>query len=169
MRILNNTWKFQADNRLFMNNIDLTNCKKKQFDIFCSIRTKIFGTSNLNEYTINLYPAKMLNKAIKVSSNLNGVSAVYIPPNNPYWSFFQYNEGAVTSDIKSSLYFMAIGKLPLIFGVKKESIDLAYSVNTAHKNSGTLKDISLLGGDNNICLHAKKIKVDYIIIFDSNL
>ena len=63
---------------------------------------------------------------------------------------------------------MAIGKLPLIFGVKKESTDLAYSVNTAHKNSGTLKDLNLLGGDNNLCTYAKKVRVNNIIIFDSN-
>ena len=168
VRVLNDSWKFQADNNFFINDININNCKKKQSDIFCSMRTRIFGTSNLNEYTINLYPAKMLSKAIKLSSNLNGVTAVYISPNNPYWSFFRYNEGIVTSDIKASLYFMAVGKLPLIFGAKKESTLLAYSVNTAHKNSGTLKNLNLLGGDNNLCIYAKKVKVDNIIIFDSN-
>ena len=168
VRVLNKSWKFQSDNKLFINNVNTKDCKKNQSDIFCSIRTKIFGTSNLEEFTVNLYPAKILDKAIKLSSNLNGVTAVYIYPNNPYWSFFQYNEGIVTSDIKASLYFMAIGKLPLIFGVKKESTDLAYSVNTAHKNSGTLKDLNLLGGDNNLCTYAKKVRVNNIIIFDSN-
>ena len=166
--MLDKSWKFQSDNKLFINKVDIKDCKKNQSDIFCSVRTKIFGMSNLEEYTMNLYPAKMLNKAIKLSSNLNGVTAVYIHPSNPYWSFFQYNEGVVTSDIKASLYFMAIGKVPLIFGVKKESTDLAYSVNTAHKNSGTLKDLNLLGGDNNLCTSAKKVKVNNIIIFDSN-
>ena len=168
VRVLDKSWKFQSDNKLFINKVDIKDCKKNQSDIFCSVRTKIFGMSNLEEYTMNLYPAKMLNKAIKLSSNLNGVTAVYIHPSNPYWSFFQYNEGVVTSDIKASLYFMAIGKIPLIFGVKKESTDLAYSVNTAHKNSGTLKDLNLLGGDNNLCTSAKKVKVNNIIIFDSN-
>ena len=169
VRILNDNWNFQKDNKFLMDDVNINYCKKNKFDIFCEIRSKLFGLSKLNEFTNNVYPKRILQKAKDISLKLNGTTAIYISPKNQYWSFFQYKEGVVTADIKSSLYFMALGKMPLIFGVKSERTDLAYSINTAHKNFGTLKNLDLLGTDNDLCSHAKKVKVDNIILFGSNL
>jgi len=169
VRVLNDNWKYQSDNKLLINDINTDNCEKIKSDFFCVIRTKIFGISNLNEFVFNLHPTKMLYQAKSLSSNLKGTTAVYISPDNSYWSFFKYNEGAGTADIKASLYFMALGKLPLIFGAKPNSVNLAYSMNTAHKNSGTLKNLNFLGGDNNLCAYAKSVDINNIIIFESSI
>jgi hypothetical protein len=62
---------------------------------------------------------------------------------------------------------MALGKLPLIFGAS--SATLSYSMNTAHQNSGTLKNLNSLGGDKNLCSYAKNVDINNIIIFESGI
>ena len=42
-------------------------------------------------------------------------------------------------------------------------------MNTAHKNSGTLKNLNSLGGDKNLCSHAKNVDINNIIIFESDI
>ena len=109
----------------------------------------------------------MLSQAKILSSNLKGTTAVYISPDNSYWSFFKLNGGSYN---KASLYFMALGKLPLIFGapILYSMID-PYSMSTAHKNSGTLKNLNSLGGDKNLCSHAKNVDINNIIIFEPDI
>ena len=169
IRVLNNNWynDGEVNNKFFMSEVQTDKCNKIEFDPFCRVRTKVFGVSNLNEFVHNLYPAKMLSQAKMLSSNLKGSTAVYISPDNPYWKFF--NIGGDPYYVKASLYFMALGKLPLIFGATPGSEINAYSLNTAHKNSGTLKSLNSLGGDKNLCTHAKKVAIDNIIIFKSDI
>ena len=131
IRVLNDNWKYRGDNKFLINDINTDNCEKIKFDFFCEVRTKIIGVSNLNEFVLNLHPAKMLSQAKILSSNLKGTTAVYISPDNSYWSFFKLIDGRY---IKGSLYFMALGKLPLIFGATPGSTIDPYSLNTAHKN-----------------------------------
>ena len=71
--------------------------------------------------------------------------------------------------IKASLYFMALGKLPLIFGAHPDSRTPTYSMNTAHNNSGTLKNLNSLGGDKNLCSYAKNVDINNIIIFEPGI
>ena len=162
IRVLNDNWKYGDDNKFLINDINTDNCEKIKFDFFCEVRTKIFGISNLNEFVLNLHPAKMLSQAKILSSNLKGTTAVYISPDDSYWSFFKLIDGRY---IKASLYFMALGKLPLIFGAHPDSIVPTYSMNTAHNNSGTLKNLNSLGGDKNLCSYAKNVAINNIIIF----
>ena len=167
VRILNDNWYYdgEGDNKFFMSETKTDNCKKIKFDFFCEVRTKIFGVSNLNEFVHNLHPAKMLSQAKILSSNLKGITAVYISPDNSYWSFFKLGG----SYNKASLYFMALGKLPLIFGAHPDSITPIYSMNTAHNNSGTLKNLNSLGGDKNLCSYAKNVDINNIIIFEPGI
>ena len=168
VRILNDNWynDGEGNNKFFMSEVKTDNCKKIEFDFFCEVRAKIFGVSNLNEFVHNLHPAKMLSQAKILSSNLKGTTAVYISPDNSYWSFFKRGNRYY---FKASLYFMALGKLPLIFGATPGSTIDPYSMNTAHKNSGTLKDLNSLGGDKNLCSHAKNVDINNIIIFESDI
>ena len=167
IRVLSDNWKYGDDNKFLINDINTDNCKKIKFDFFCVVRTKIFGVSNLNEFVLNLHPAKMISRAKILSSNLKGTTAVYISPDNSYWSFFKLIDGRAY--MKGSLYFMALGKLPLIFGVPPYSISQSYSINTAHSNSGTLKNLNSLGGDKNLCSHAKNVDINNIIIFEPGI
>jgi len=167
IRVLNNNWKYGGDNKFLINDINTDNCEKIKFDFFCEVRAKIFGVSNLNEFVLNLHPAKLLSQAKILSSNLKGATAVYISPDNSYWSFFKYNSRKDIAEIRASLYFMALGKLPLIFGAS--SATLSYSMNTAHQNSGTLKNLNSLGGDKNLCSYAKNVDINNIIIFESGI
>ena len=166
IRILNDKWKYGGDNKFLINDINTDNCEKIKFDFFCEIRTKIFGVSNLNEFVLNLHPAKMLSQAKILSSNLKGTTAVYISPDNSYWSFFKLTGKKY---LEASLYFMALGKLPLIFGAHPNSRTLTYSMNTAHNNSGTLKNLNSLGGDKNLCSYAKNVDINNIIIFEPDI
>ena len=166
IRVLNDNWKYGDDNKLLINDINTDNCEKIKFDFFCEVRTKIFGVSNLNEFVLNLHPAKMLSQAKILSSNLKGTTAVYISPDNSYWSFFKRGNRYY---FKASLYFMALGKLPLIFGAHPDSITPTYSMNTAHNNSGTLKNLNSLGGDKNLCSYAKNVDINNIIIFEPGI
>ena len=168
VRILNDNWynDGEGNNKFFMSEVKTDNCKKIEFDFFCEVRAKIFGVSNLNEFVHNLHPAKMLSQAKILSSNLKGTTAVYISPDNSYWSFFDHVDPYY---VKASLYFMALGKLPLIFGATPGSTIDPYSMNTAHKNSGTLKNLNSLGGDKNLCSHAKNVDINNIIIFESDI
>jgi hypothetical protein len=164
IRALNGNWNYRGDNKFLINDINTDNCEKIKFDFFCEVRAKIFGVSNLNEFVLNLHPARMLSQAKILSSNLKGTTAVYITPDNSYWSFFKFNGG--TYLWKASLYFMALGKLPLIFGAHPDSRTATYSMNTAHNNSGTLKNLNSLGGDKNLCSYAKNVDINNIIIFE---
>ena len=164
--IVDGTDNFES--KFLINDINTDNCKKNKFDFFCEVRTKIFGVSNLNEFVLNLQPAKMLSQAKILSSNLKGTTAVYISPDNSYWSFFKLIDGG-RAHMKGSLYFMALGKLPLIFGAPPYSISHSYSINTAHNNSGTLKNLNSLGGDKNLCSHAKNVDINNIIIFEPDI
>ena len=168
VRILNDNWykDGEGNNKFFMNEVKTDNFKKIEFDLFCEIRTKIFGVSNLNEFVHDFRPSKMLSQAKILSSNLKGITAVYISPDNSYWSFFDRGDPYY---VKASLYFMALGKLPLIFGATPGSTIDPYSLNTAHKNSGTLKNLNSLGGDKNLCSLAKKVSVNNIIIFEAEI
>ena len=166
IRVLNDNWKYGADNKFLINDINTDNCEKIKFDFFCEVRTKIFGVSNLNEFVLNLHPAKMLSQAKIMSSNLKGTTAVYISPDNSYWSFFKLNDG---NYMKASLYFMALGKLPLIFGAHPDARTPTYSMNTAHNNTGTLKNLNSLGGDKNLCSYAKNVHINNIIIFEPDI
>ena len=166
IRVLNDNWKYGGDNKFLINDINTDNCEKIKFDFFCEVRAKIFGVSNLNEFVLNLHPAKMLSQAKILSSNLKGTTAVYISPDNSYWSFFKRGKRHY---FKASLYFMALGKLPLIFGAHPDSITPIYSMNTAHNNSGTLKNLNSLGGDKNLCSYAKNVDINNIIIFEPGI
>jgi hypothetical protein len=42
-------------------------------------------------------------------------------------------------------------------------------MNTAHQNSGTLKNLNSLGGDKNLCSYAKNVDINNIIIFESGI
>ena len=64
---------------------------------------------------------------------------------------------------------MALGKLPLIFGAHPDSITPTFSMNTAHNNSGTLKNLNSLGGDKNLCSYAKNVDINNIIIFEPGI
>jgi hypothetical protein len=166
IRKLNGNWNYGGDNKFLINDINTDNCEKIKFDFFCEVRAKIFGVSNLNEFILNLHPAKMLSQAKILSSNLKGTTAVYISPDNSYWSFFTLNGGR---HLEASLYFMALGKLPLIFGAHPDSRTPTYSMNTAHNNSGTLKNLNSLGGDKNLCSYAKNVDINNIIIFEPGI
>ena len=164
IRALNGNWNYGGNNKFLINDINTDNCEKIKFDFFCEVRAKIFGVSNLNEFVLNLHPVKMLSQAKILSSNLKGTTAVYISPDNSYWSFFKLG-----GSYKASLYFMALGKLPLIFGAHPDSITPNFSINTAHNNSGTLKNLNSLGGDKNLCSYAKNVDINNIIIFEPSI
>ena len=166
IRALNGNWNYGGNNKFLINDINTDNCEKIKFDFFCEVRAKIFGVSNLNEFVLDLHPAKMLSQAKILSSNLKGTTAVYISPDNSYWSFFTLNGGRY---LEASLYFMALGKLPLIFGAHPDSRTPTYSMNTAHNNSGTLKNLNSLGGDKNFCSYAKNVDINNIIIFEPDI
>ena len=43
-----------------------------------------------------------------IGNNLKGTTAVYISPDNSYWSFFKLHGGR---HLEASLYFMALGNI----------------------------------------------------------
>ena len=66
----------------------------------------------------------MLSQAKMLSSNLKGSTAVYISPDNPYWKFLIMVRSLLC---QGKPLFMALGKLPLIFGATPGSEINAYS------------------------------------------
>ena len=106
---------------------------------------------------------KLINQAKDISSELEGNTAVYISPDHKYWKYFEFNKD--NRGFKPSMFFMGVGKLPLIFGAQKKTMTLAYSVKTAHKNGGTLRSLNEIGNQDDFCRIAQTVKVKNIIIF----
>ena len=69
---------------------------------------------------------------------------------------------------------MSAGKIPLIFGAHYKDTGVSignetiygYSIATAHKNQGTLRDLEDIGDNKKICKIANSVRIDNIIIFD---
>ncbi len=163
IRVLNNKWKSNGENEVFISNIDLSVCKKEKFTFACSLRMKIFGSENFRKLSLSLLLNKMINQANYLTNGLDGNTAVYINPSHKYWTFFEFNENNRRS--KPSIFFMAVGKLPMIFGAHPDSKTTAFSIKTAQNNGGTLKTLDKIGDKKNLCIAAEIVKIDNIVIF----
>lgn len=169
IRIINNQWNYDGGNKFLIKyNDNILNFCTKKSDYFCKLRTQILSVNNLKKLSQKSLPFNINKKVKEVTKEMKGVTAVYINPKNDFWSFFNSNY-----HFNSSLYLMSVGKIPLIFGAHPKDTGLTYgkrtvygySIITAHKNEGTLKDISEIGNDKTICKIAQKVKVENIIIF----
>ena len=137
--------------------------------MFCEIRQKIFTLNDPKVFVKKFTPYDILKKAKETENKLDGITAVYIHPDNKYWSFF----GEIYH-FKPSLYLMSAGKIPLIFGAHYKDTGVSignetiygYSIATAHKNQGTLRDLEDIGDNKKICKIANSVRIDNIIIFD---
>lgn len=163
IRILNNKWKNDGENQLFIDNINLEKCKKETLFFICSLRTKILSIASIKELTPNLSVTKLINKANKISAKLEGNTAVYVSPTHKYWKYFEFNKN--NRKFKPTLFFMGVGKLPMIFGAHPESTTLAYSIKTAHNNGGTLKELTKVGNQEELCKIAQTVKINNIVVF----
>ena len=166
IRILNNKWKNDDENQLFIDGINLENCKKETLIFVCSLRTKILSISSLKELTSNLSVTKLTNQAKEISAKLEGNTAVYVSPTHKYWKYFEFNKN--NRKFKPTMFFMGVEKLPMIFGAHPESTTLAYSIKTAHNSGGTLKELAKLGNREELCEKAQTVKINNILIFQTN-
>jgi hypothetical protein len=160
-RVMNNQWNGNdIRSEIFIKDIDLTECEKEKFTLTCSLKKKIFGSQNFKEQSSKLFLKKMINQATSLSDGLNGNTAVYINPSHKYWEF-EINYGLKG---KFSYFFMATAKLPIIFGAHPDNTDIN-QVSVAHSNDGTLKNLNEIGDNKDLCVAAKIVKIDNIIIF----
>ena len=166
IRILNNKWKNDGGNQLFIDGINLETCEKETFTFVCSLRTRILSITSIKELTLNLSVTKLTNKAKDISARLDGNTAVYISPSHKYWKYFEFNKN--NRKFKPTMFFMGVGKLPLIFGAHPESTTLAYSIKTAHNSGGTLKELTEVGNQDKLCKIAKTVKINNIVVFQRN-
>ena len=170
IRVLNDSWKDKGGNELFLKNIDIEECKNLKFDLFCEIRTRIFGVSNFERYSFNFVPRKILEKVKKIKENLTGNTAIYISPSNEYWDSFELSSTYKKENyFKLSRYFMLEEKIPMIFGVHPKDKRFYYSKSMAIKYSGDLKELNMIGNSKKICSIGNKLKIDNIIVFEKNI
>ena len=170
IRVLNDSWKDQGGNELFLKNINIEECKNLKFDLFCEIRTRIFGISNFERYSFNFAPRKISEKIKKVKENLKGNTAIYISPNNEYWDSFELSSTYKKERYyKLSRYFMIEEKIPMIFGVHPKDKRFHYSKTLAIKYSGYLKEINIIGSSEKICSISNKLKINNIIVFEKTI
>ena len=163
IRVLNNEWKDEGGNQFLLDNINTEICKKEVLSFVCRIRSRLLSLTSFEKLTLNSSVTILINQAKSISAELNGNTAVYISPDHEYWKYFEFNKD--NREFKSSMFFMGVGKLPLIFGAHRKSTTLAYSVSTAHNNDGTLKALNEIGNQNDLCGIAQTVKIKNIIIF----
>tara|TARA_B110001452_G_C15237925_1_gene428613 strand:+ start:2204 stop:4312 length:2109 start_codon:yes stop_codon:yes gene_type:complete len=163
IRVLNNKWKDDGENHFLLNNINTESCKKEILSFVCKVRSRLLGVTNFDKFILDSSMTKLINQAKDISSELEGNTAVYISPDHKYWKYFEFNKD--NRGFKPSMFFMGVGKLPLIFGAQKKTMTLAYSVKTAHKNGGTLRSLNEIGNQDDFCRIAQTVKVKNIIIF----
>ena len=162
IRILNNEWKNDGGNQFLIDGINLEVCKKESLSFVCTLRTRLLSVTSIKEFTSNLSVSKLINQTKDISADLMGNTAVYISPSHKYWRYFEFNKN--NREHKPSIFFMGVGKLPLIFGAQHKSTTAAYSIRTAHNNGGTLKDLKEIGNDDDLCNSAQFVKIKNIII-----
>ena len=161
-KVINNQWKGgDIRSEIFIKNIDLSECKKENFILVCSLKKKIFGKQNFRETSSKLFLNKIINQATNLANELNGNTAIYITPSHKYWEL----EKDYGSKGKFSIFFMATTKLPMIFGAHPNTIFNPNSISTAHNNGGTLKNLDKIGNERDICIAAEAVKINNIIIF----
>jgi len=159
-RQLSNQWDAKGNNPMLLQRTAYwDNCPNKEFSTICSLRARIFGSANLDNLILRSLPAKLAAQAKMISSDMTGVSAVYIPPDHPYW------QNEFERDSIPSLYFMATIGLPMIFGAHPRDNNPAYSIQTAHRRGGTLHSINWQQDQISICSLAKTIGVRNVIAF----
>ncbi len=159
-RVMNNQWNGNdIRSEIFIKDIDLSECEKEKFTSICSLKKKIFGSQNFKEQSSKLFLKKMIKQATRLSDGLNGNTAVYINPSHEYWEY-EKNYGLKG---KFSYYFMATAKLPIIFGAHPDNTQ-NNQVSVAHSKDGTLKDLNEIGDNKDICVAAKIVKIDNIIV-----
>lgn len=163
IRVLNNEWKDDGENQFLLDNINIEACKKEILSFVCKIRSRLLSVTSFEKFTLNSSVAKLINQAKDISAELKGNTAVYISPDHKYWEYFEFNKN--NREFKPSMFFMGVGKLPLIFGAHTKSATLAYSVRTAHNNGGTLRAINKIGNQDDFCRIAQTVKIKNIIIF----
>jgi len=160
-RVMNNQWSGNdIRSEIFIKDINLTECDKEKFTLVCSLKKKILGSQNFKEQSSKLFLKKMINQATNSAKKLNGNTAVYINPSHKYWEF----EKDYGFKGKFSYFFMATAKLPIIFGAHPDNTDIN-QVSVAHANDGTLKNLDEIGNNIDICVAAKIVEIDNIIIF----
>lgn len=149
-------------NNLFLNIKNSEDiCKENNKFFLCNIRVKIFGVADLEKIIDNTLQAKMVKTAIILSNGLKGTIGIYVPPEHPFWNI------KFKTEVVPSIYFMAVAQIPMLFGAESNYIDDSYSINTVHKNGGTLKNLKSIGGEKNLCNSAKIVGVNNILIFDN--
>tara|TARA_Y100000591_G_C21774881_1_gene667664 strand:+ start:47 stop:1072 length:1026 start_codon:yes stop_codon:yes gene_type:complete len=165
-RVMNNQWNGNdIRSEIFIKDINLAECEKEKFTLICSLKKKIFGSQNFKEQSSKLFLKKMINQTTRLSDGLNGNTAIYINPSHEYWKF----EKGYGLKGKFSYFFMATAKLPIIFGAHPDNTDIN-QVSVAHSKDGTLKNLNEIGDNRDICVAAKIVKIDNIIILkESNL
>ena len=50
---MNENWKFEGGNKLFISNISLNSCNR--IDLFCNVRNKLLSVNDLDVLQKNLY------------------------------------------------------------------------------------------------------------------
>ena len=104
----------------------------------------------------------MINQVTNLANGLDGNTAVYINPSHKYWEF----EKDYGFKGKFSIFFMATVKLPIIYGAHPENkVFSSNQISPAHRNGGTLRNLNEIGDDSDLCVAAKIVKIDNIIIF----
>ena len=163
IRVLNNEWNENGINQFLIDNINTDACKKETLSSVCKLRTRILSVTSLKKFKLELITTKLINQAESISTGLKGNTAVYISPSHKYWSYFELIGNYYK--FKPSLFFMAVGKMPMIFGAHPKSMSTSYSMSTAHNNGGTLKTLNKIGNQEEICKMAQIVKIQNIIIF----
>ncbi len=159
-RELTSQWNPEGNNPVLLHRrAFLIDCPTKDYSTVCNLRARIFGSANLDNLILHSLPAKLAAQAKLVSSDMTGISAVYVPPNHPYWQI------KFERDSIPSMYFMASIGLPMIFGAHPRDINPAYSIQTAHNFGGTLRSIDWQNDQISICSLAKTIGVRNVIAF----
>ena len=127
----------------------------------CDVRIKQFGAHNIIEISKVSLPARLATSAQLHAQTVDGVTAVYVAPEHPYWQMKH------PSPSLASLYFMSVAGLPLVFGAPKDNKNPAYSIMTAHQAEGTLLPLLDIGGVEGLCQAALKVGVDNVVIFET--
>ena len=127
----------------------------------CDVRIKQFGAHNIIEISKVSLPARLATSAQLHAQTVDGVTAVYVAPEHPYWQMKH------PSPSLASLYSMSVAGLPLVFGAPKDNKNPAYSIMTAHQAEGTLLPLLDIGGVEGLCQAALKVGVDNVVIFET--
>lgn len=100
---------------------------------------------------------KMGSHAIEAAKKLNGVTSVYVPRDNKFWTSFP-------GDSYTGLYFMANFGMPMIFGLNSDNIGYGYP--TVESAGGRLKALVEIGDERSLCESAQLVDVNNILVFD---